>query len=99
MVHGVGHPTTDQTSLLIPLCLREDSAPDVALVVSLRESGNYRGTILTMHQAYLDARLICRPGEDWLTARLPRRGARPHHPARQSWPRSMPLAHSIPLTL
>lgn len=99
MVHGVGYPTTDQTSLLIPLCLREGSAPDVALVVSLRESGNYRGTILTMHQAYLDARLICRPGEDWLTARLPRRGARPRHPARQSRPHSMPLAHSMPLTL
>lgn len=64
------HPTTDQMSLLIPLCLQEGSTPDVALVVSLRESGNYQGeTILTMHQAYLDARLICRPEEDWLTAR------------------------------
>ena len=62
------HPAADQMSLLIPLYLREGSKPDVALVVSLRESGNYQGeTILTMRQAYLDARLICRPEEDWLT--------------------------------
>jgi len=62
------HPAANQMSLLIPLYLREGSKPDVALVVSLRESGNYQGeTILTMRQAYLDARLICRPEEDWLT--------------------------------
>lgn len=61
------HPAANQMSLLIPLYLREGSRPDVALVVSLRESGNYQGeTILTMRQAYLDARLICRPEEDWL---------------------------------
>jgi hypothetical protein len=62
------HPADDHMSLLIPLYLSEGSKPDVALVVSLRESGNYQGeTILTMRQAYLDARLICRPEKDWLT--------------------------------
>lgn len=54
-------------SLLLPLCLNEDNRADVALVVQRMESGNYQGqTILTLPQAYLDARLVCRPDSDWL---------------------------------
>ena len=60
-------PTADEMSLLLPLCLEKIDVPDAALVVSIAESGNYQGeTILTMKQAYLDARLICRPENDWL---------------------------------
>ena len=36
-------------------------------MVQRMESGNYQGqTILTLPQAYLDARLVCRPDSDWL---------------------------------
>lgn len=60
-------PTSNEMSLLLPLCLEQIDIPDAALVVSIAESGNYQGeTILTMKQAYLDARLLCRPENDWL---------------------------------
>lgn len=39
----------------------------MALVVELQSSGNYLGqTILTLPMAYIDARLVCRPGSEWL---------------------------------
>ena len=61
-------PTRNAMSLMLPLDLDDDQKTDTALVVELTRSGNYQGqTILTMRQAYIDARLICRPtGGDWL---------------------------------
>lgn len=60
-------PTRDVMSLMLPLSLVDRSAADVALVVELQSSGNYLGqTILTLPMAYIDARLICRPGSEWL---------------------------------
>lgn len=62
------HPRSNSVNLLLPLCLTCDETADAALVVQLMPSGNYQGqTILTMRQAYMDARLICRPDSDWLT--------------------------------
>ena len=61
------YPRGNAMSLLLPLCLNEDNRADAALVVQRMESGNYQGqTILTLAQAYLDARLVCRPDSDWL---------------------------------
>lgn len=61
-------PKRDSMSLMLPLCLVDEETPDVALVVELTPSGNYQGqTILTMPQAYIDARLLCRLNSDWLT--------------------------------
>ncbi len=61
-------PKRNTMSLMLPLCLTDEEHPDVALVVELTPSGNYQGqTILTMHQAYIDARLLCRPNSEWLT--------------------------------
>ena len=61
------YPTANEMSLLLPLCLQNPRVPDAALVVSIAPSGSYQGeTVLTMQQAYLDARLICRPENDWL---------------------------------
>lgn len=61
-------PTRNAMSLMLPLDLDDDEKADTALVVELTRSGNYQGqTVLTMRQAYIDARLICRPtGGDWL---------------------------------
>ena len=62
------YPRANSMSLLLPLCLLDEQAADAALVVQLQESGVYVGqTILTINQAYTNARLICRPDNDWLT--------------------------------
>lgn len=54
-------------SLMLPLALVDDEKADVALVVELMPSGSYQGhTILTLAQAYIDARLVCRLTGDWL---------------------------------
>ncbi len=61
-------PKRDTMSLMLPLCLTDEEHPDVALVVELTPSGNYQGqTILTLPQAYIDARLLCRLSDDWLS--------------------------------
>ena len=66
------YPRANSMSLLLPLCLLDDQHADVALVVQLQESGIYQGqTILTIEQAYTNARLICRPDSDWLTPETP----------------------------
>ena len=62
------YPRANSMSLLLPLCLLNEQVADAALVVQLQESGIYQGqTILTIEQAYTNARLICRPDSDWLT--------------------------------
>lgn len=62
------YPRANSMSLLLPLCLIGEQHADAALVVQLQESGIYQGqTILTIEQAYTNARLICRPDSDWLT--------------------------------
>ena len=66
-------PTRNTMSLMLPLSLRGDGRADVALVVELMRSGNYQGqTILTLQQAYIDGRLLCRPNSDWLDTRIVR---------------------------
>ncbi|MGN0669325.1 MAG: DUF3825 domain-containing protein [Oscillospiraceae bacterium] len=53
--------------VIMPLALIDELKPDVALVVELTNSGSYQGqTILTLPQAYIDARLVCRLTGDWL---------------------------------
>lgn len=60
-------PKGNCMSLMLPLCLEDDSNTDAALVVQKNPSGSYQGqTVLRLDQAYLDARLICRPNTDWL---------------------------------
>lgn len=54
--------------LLIPLCLTNETIPDLALVVSRsNDSKQYMGhTCLTLEMAYNNARLIARPDSLWL---------------------------------
>ena len=57
----------DTMNLLLSLCLIDEYDADVALVVEMQDSGKYIGqTVLTMDQAYVNARLICRPDSEWL---------------------------------
>lgn len=63
------YPRTHEMTLLLPLYLEEGAGASVALAVSRTDAGNYQGeTILTMRMAYKNARLICRPENDWLCA-------------------------------
>jgi len=54
--------------LLIPICLVNESHPDLALVVSKNNAGNqYLGhSCLSLDMAYNNARLIARPDSAWL---------------------------------
>ena len=62
------YPKRNSMSLMLPLCLIDEENPDIALVVEQMPSGNYQGqTILTLGQAYIDARLLCQLNSEWLT--------------------------------
>lgn len=62
------YPKRNSMSLMLPLCLTDEEEPDIALVVEQTPSGNYQGqTILTLGQAYIDARLLCQLNSEWLT--------------------------------
>lgn len=62
------YPKRNTMSLMLPLCLTDEETPDIALVVEQTEAGNYQGqTILTLPQAYVDARLLCQLNSEWLT--------------------------------
>ena len=64
-------PKCNTMSLMLPLCLTDEEKPDVALVVEQTQSGNYQGqTILTLDQAYIDARLLCRLNSEWLPTNI-----------------------------
>ncbi len=65
------YPKRNTMSLILPLCLMDEEVPDVALVVEQTHSGNYQGqTILTLAQAYIDARLLCRLNSEWLSTNI-----------------------------
>lgn len=52
--------------LLLPLCLKTDNIPDIALTVT-KKDGYYQGhTCLTLDTAYNNARLIAKPESNWL---------------------------------
>lgn len=62
------YPNINSIDLLLPICLVEEDVADCALVVRMANSGKYIGhTILTLRQAYNNARLICKLDEHWLT--------------------------------
>lgn len=61
------YPRGDKTALLLPLYLQNKEHPDVAIVVENLSSGRCQGhTILTLQQAYVDARVISTLRGTWL---------------------------------
>ncbi len=63
------YPKADSMNLLLPMDFLKTGNAQAALVVQLTESGNYIGhTLLTMKQAYLNARLISSQEQSWLNA-------------------------------
>ena len=66
---AIPHWYENKIQLLLPLVLtNEEGIADLALVVEQDDSRKiYRGkTILTMDMAYVDARLITKPADEWL---------------------------------
>ena len=66
---AIPHWYDHKIQLLLPLVLTgNDNTPDLALVVDKDKNRNiYRGkTVLTLDQAYIDARIITSPDSDWL---------------------------------
>lgn len=66
---AIPHWYENKIQLLLPLVLtNEEGIADLALVVDRDDVRKiYRGkTILTMDQAYVDARLITKPADEWL---------------------------------
>ncbi len=62
------YPNINSIDLLLPICLIEEGIADCAIVARRSDSGTYIGhTILTMRQAYNNARLICKLDEHWLS--------------------------------
>jgi hypothetical protein len=60
-------PTRNTVSFLLPLAMLDDDRVDLALVVERQASGSYQGqTILPLHLAYSNSRIITRPDSDWL---------------------------------
>lgn len=61
-------PKRDAAAFVLPLSLRDEKKPEIALAVELRSTGYYAQSVLTLQQAYIDARLVCRLSDGWLTA-------------------------------
>ena len=54
-------------SMMLPISFTATGNPSLVLVCERTMRGDYLGqTILTLPVAYIDARLLCRPGSDWL---------------------------------
>lgn len=64
------YPKHSAPALLLPLALADEQTPDSALVLEITRLGSYQArTILSLSQAYICARLVCRLSDDWLDAR------------------------------
>lgn len=63
------YPRGNKLTLLLPLSLLQEEVVDIALVVERLPNRNFLGhTILSLEDAYNNARLIARPDSDWLSA-------------------------------
>ena len=61
------HPANNKVLLLLPLSFMDDEVVDLALVMDKMQSGSYIGhMVIPLSWAYNNARLITRPGSDWL---------------------------------
>lgn len=63
-------PSRNVMSMMLPLSFTSMGTPALVLVCERTRSGSYLGqTILTLPMAYINARLLCRPGSEWLNTR------------------------------
>ncbi|MCH5195146.1 MAG: DUF3825 domain-containing protein [Oscillospiraceae bacterium] len=62
-------PKHDAIALMLPLALSDDTTPEAAIVLEITRTEGYQvQSILTLSQAYIDARLISPLSADWLVS-------------------------------
>jgi cold shock CspA family protein len=64
---AIPHFFENRIQILLPLCITSKSEADVALVVDKVEKSYVAHTILTLDQAFNNARLLAKPDREWLT--------------------------------
>lgn len=61
------YPRFNSIGLLLPLALADEAKIDIALIVNRTPADKYEGvSVLSLDQAYTDARVIARPNSEWL---------------------------------
>lgn len=61
------YPRFNSIGLLLPLALADEGKIDIALIVNRTPADKYEGvSVLSLDQAYTDARVIARPNSEWL---------------------------------
>ncbi len=63
---AIPHFYDGRIQFLLPLCMLKKSDADLALVVNREESIYNAHTVLTLDQAYNNARLLAKPDREWL---------------------------------
>ena len=64
---AIPHFYKNRIQFLLPLCVTNKIDADVALVVARDEQSYEAHTLLTLDQAYNNARLLSKPDREWLT--------------------------------
>lgn len=63
---AIPHFYDGKIQFLLPLCLLTKKDADLALVVNKEEQVYKAHTVLTLDQAYNNARLLAKPDREWL---------------------------------
>ena len=64
---AIPHFYDNKIQFLLPLCITNKIEADVALVVNRDENSYVAHTVLTLDQAFNNARLLAKPDREWLT--------------------------------
>lgn len=64
---AIPHFYDNRIQFLLPLCMTSKTDADLALVVNREENSYVAHTVLTLDQAFNNARLLARPDREWLT--------------------------------
>ena len=63
---AIPHSYDGKIQFLLPLCMLSKKDADLALVVNKEENVYQAHTVLTLDQAYNNARLLAKPDREWL---------------------------------
>ena len=64
---AIPHFYDNKIQFLLPLCMTSKTEADLALVVNRDENSYVAHTVLTLDQAFNNARLLAKPDREWLT--------------------------------
>ena len=64
---AIPHFYDNRIQFLLPLCMTSKTDADLALVVNREENSYVAHTVLTLDQAFNNARLLAKPDREWLT--------------------------------